>query len=74
MNSDKDNILTPYMSISSYIDYNRGEGGGREGGCLGDTHELDFIPYQHIPSGLILWGLIKDWELYIHVNRNKHYS
>ena len=26
---------------------------------------IDFIPYQHIPSGLILWGLIKDWQLYI---------
>ena len=32
---------------------------------LGETHTLtiDFIPYQHIPSGLILWGLIKDRQL-----------
>ena len=28
----------------------------------GDTLTIDFIPYQHIPSGLILWGLIKDWQ------------
>ena len=26
---------------------------------------IDFISYQHIRSGLILWGLIKDWQLYI---------
>ena len=29
-------------------------------------------PYRHIPSGLILWGLIKDWQL--NINRNEHYS
>ena len=33
---------------------------------------IDFIPYQHIPSGLIVRGLIKDRQLYI--NRNEHYS
>ena len=45
----------------------------REAGCWGrHTLTIDFIPYQHIPSGLILWGLIKDWQLYI--NRNEHYS
>ena len=45
-----------------------------EGGGGGETHTLtiDFITYQHIPSGLILWGLIKDWQLYI--IRNEHYS
>ena len=33
-------------------------------GVLGETHTLtiDFIPYEHIPSGLFLWGLIKDWQ------------
>ena len=41
------------------------------GGVGGDRLTIDFIPYQHIPSGLILWGLIKDWQLYI--NRNEHY-
>ena len=35
------------------------------GGVGEDTHTIVFIPYQHIPSGLILWGLLKDWQLYI---------
>ena len=42
-------------------------------GCWGrHTLTIDLIPYQHIPSGLILWGLIKDWQL--DINRNEHYS
>ena len=54
--------MTSYSLCEHFFMHRLKQGGG---GVRGDTLTIDFIPYQHILRGLILWGLVKDCQLYM---------